>query len=59
MTFCVDRVLEVEVKVAVTAVVADMVTVQEPVPSQPPPLQPLKLEPAAGVAVMVTAVPLA
>ena len=35
------------------------VTVQVPVPAQPPPLQPLKIEPAAGVAVRVTAVPLA
>jgi hypothetical protein len=46
-------------KVAVTAVAADIVTVHEPVPEQPPPLQPLKVEPAAGVAVNVTAVPLA
>ena len=34
-------------------------TVQVPVPEQPPPLQPLKVEPAAGVAVKVTPVPLA
>ena len=34
------------------------VMVQVPVPEQPPPLQPEKLEPAAGVAVRVTAVPL-
>ncbi len=34
-------------------------TVQEPVPEQPPPLQPVNVEPAAGVAVKVTAVPLA
>jgi hypothetical protein len=33
--------------------------VQVPVPLQPPPLQPLNVEPAAGVAVKVTAVPLA
>ena len=30
-----------------------------PVPVQPPPLQPVKVDPAAGVAVSVTAVPLA
>jgi hypothetical protein len=34
------------------------VTVHEPVPVQPPPLQPVKMESAAGVAVNVTAVPL-
>ena len=34
-------------------------TVQVPVPVQPPPLQPVNVEPAAGVAVKVTAVPLA
>jgi len=44
--------------VAVTVVAADRVTVHEPVPVQPPPLQPLKVDPAAGVAVSVTAVPL-
>ena len=44
--------------VAVTVVAADIVTVHEPVPVQPPPLQPLNVEPAAGVAVSVTAVPL-
>jgi hypothetical protein len=32
--------------------------VQVPVPLQPPPLQPENVEPAAGVAVKVTAVPL-
>ena len=40
-------------------VVAVRVTVQVPVPEQPPPLQPVKMEPAAGVAVNVTTVPLA
>src|SRR5437867_8887191 len=45
-------------KVAVTVVVALSVTVQVPVPEQPPPLQPVKVEPAAGAAVKVTAVPL-
>ena len=47
------------VKVAVTVVAALKVTVQVPVPVHPPPLQPLKVEPAAGAAVSVTAVPLA
>src|SRR2546427_6989810 len=46
------------VNVAVTVVAAESVTVQVPVPEQPPPLQPVKVEPAAGVAVSVTAVPL-
>jgi hypothetical protein len=45
--------------VAVTVVAAVSVTVQVPVPEQPPPLQPVKAEPAAGAAVKVTAVPLA
>src|SRR5437870_1208879 len=45
-------------KVAVTVVAALRVTVQVPLPEQPPPLQPLKVEPAVGVAVSVTAVPL-
>ena len=46
-------------KVAVTVVAADKVTVHELVPEQPPPLHPLKVESLAGVAVSVTAVPLA
>jgi hypothetical protein len=46
-------------KLAVTDVAALIVTVQGPVPVQPPPLQPENVEPAAGVAVKVTAVPLA
>ena len=46
-------------KVAVTVVAAETVTVQAPVPVHPPPLQPVKVEPAAAVAVSVTAVPLA
>ena len=40
-----------------TVVAAFTVTMQVPVPEQPPPLQPVKVEPAAGVAVKVTAVP--
>ena len=46
------------VKVAVTVVAALMLTVQAPVPVHAP-VQPLKVEPAAGVAVSVTTVPLA
>src|SRR5438093_4715313 len=46
-------------KVAVTEVAALIVTVQVPLPVQPPPLQPVKVEPAAGAAVKVTRVPLA
>src|SRR5207245_6402523 len=45
-------------KVAVTVVAALRVTVQAPVPEQPPPVQPVKVEPAAALAVSVTAVPL-
>src|SRR5438876_6096701 len=45
-------------KVAVTVVAALSVTVHVPVPEQLPPLQPVKVEPAAGAAVKVTAVPL-
>ena len=46
-------------KVAVTDMAALIVTLQVPVPVQPPPLQPENVEPAAGVPVSVTAVPLA
>jgi hypothetical protein len=45
-------------KVAVTSVLAAMVTPQVPVPLHPPPLQPANREPSAGAAVSVTAVPL-
>jgi len=43
---------------AVTEVAAFIVTAQVPVPVQPPPLQPVKVEPAAGAAVKVTTVPI-
>src|SRR5262245_58589881 len=46
------------VKVAVTEVAALRVTVQLPVPLQPPPLHPMKVEPEAGEALRVTGVPL-
>src|SRR5436190_7987875 len=42
------------VNVAVTTVAAVRVTVHVPVPVQAPPLQPVKTDPAAGVAVRVT-----
>ena len=45
--------------VAVTVVAAFNVTVHVPVPEQPPPLQPVNVEPVAGAAVSVSAVPLA
>src|SRR5947209_4778176 len=51
--------VEAAVKVAVTVVAAETVTTHDPVPEHPPPFQPLKVEPAAGAAVSVTAVPLA
>ena len=44
-------------KVAVTDCAPLIVTVQVPVPEQPLPLQPVKVDPAAGVAVSVTTVP--
>src|SRR5262245_66519682 len=46
-----------KLNVAVTDVAALIVTVHIPVPAQPPPFQPVKSEPAAGVAVNVTVVP--
>src|SRR5215470_149741 len=46
-------------KLAVTVVAAFTVTVQVPVPVQPPPLQPPKVEPVAAAAVRVTIVPFA
>src|SRR6267142_4792017 len=42
-----------KVNVAVTVCAALIVTVQVPVPVQPPPVQPVKVEPAAGAAVKV------
>jgi hypothetical protein len=44
-------------KVAVTVVSRLVVTVHVPVPEQPPPAQPAKVDPPAGVAVKVTEVP--
>jgi hypothetical protein len=54
--FVTERVTGVTLNVAVTAVAALTVTAQLPVPEQAPP-QPMKVEPAAGVAVSVNAVP--
>jgi hypothetical protein len=45
----------VRAKLAVTVVAAVSVRVQDPVPEQPPPFQPVKMEPEAAVAVKVTA----
>jgi hypothetical protein len=45
-------------KLAVTEVAALTLTVHVPVPEQPPPLQPVNMEPAVGVAAKVTALPL-
>src|SRR2546425_1227666 len=44
--------------VAVTVVAAVTVPVRAPVPAQPAPLQPVKVDPPAGVAVKITTVPL-
>jgi hypothetical protein len=49
----------VGVNVAVTVLSASMGTVQVPGPEQPPPDQPVKTEPDAGVAVSVTEAPAA
>ena len=46
-------------KVAVTVVAAFSVTAQVPVPVQPPPLHPVNVDPAPGVAVRVTTLPFA
>ena len=46
-------------KVAVTEVLLDSVTLHVPVPEQPPPLHPPNVDPEFAVAVRVTAVPLA
>lgn len=43
--------------VAVTVVSASVVTRHAPVPEQPPPSQPVNVEPGSGVAVSVTLVP--
>src|SRR6266545_3810206 len=55
--FVTVRVCVVNVNVAVTDCAAVIVTWHVPVPEQPPPLQPVKVEPAAAVAASVTTVP--
>lgn len=45
-------------KVAVTVLSESIVTVQEPVPEHPPPDQPVKVEPDAGVAARIAVAPL-
>ena len=52
-----DSVNWVSVNVAATIVALVSVITHVPVPEQPPPLQPLNVEPVAGVAVSVTDVP--
>jgi hypothetical protein len=44
------------VNVAVTDVAAVTITTHVPVPPQPPPLQPVNVDPVAGAAVSVTVV---
>src|SRR5207247_3948782 len=51
--------VKIGAKLAVTVVAAETVTVQDPVPVQPPALQPAKTELVPGVAVSTTTVPLA
>jgi hypothetical protein len=57
--FVIESAKDGNVNVAVTEAAVFIVTAHVPVPVQPPPLQPVNVEPAAGVAVNVTAVPLA
>jgi hypothetical protein len=51
--------MPVVAKLAVTIVLAARVRLHGVVPEQPPPLQPVNVEPLAGTAVNVTTVPLA
>jgi hypothetical protein len=51
------RVYEFKLNMAVTVVAAVIVTVQPPVPEQPPPVHPANVELTAGEAVRLTIVP--
>ena len=53
---CVVVVVGTKLKFAVTVTVPVTVVTHWPVPEQPPPLQPAKVEPEAAVAVSVTSV---
>jgi hypothetical protein len=55
--FAIVRLTGWSAKAAVTLVAALIETTHEPVPAQPPPLQPAKAEPAAGLAVRDTLLP--
>jgi len=54
-----ELIVPLRLNVAVTEVLLDRVTMHVLVPEQPPPDQPPNVEPVLGVAVSVTAVPLA
>ena len=55
--FVTDRASLMRAKPAATEAALLSVTLHVPVPLQPPPLHPVKVDPEAGAAVRVTAVP--